>query len=666
MDYINNYWNYYFYGQETIILKPSNKYLNGNSLISILQKDGNDYYLPIDYSIIKIEYMPSVNYQNPEYEFIIEFDNNNVINIDNEHQVQICNIKYNKEQCFMIKFNSLNFPKLPISKMSDFSIILTIAKNNNNYNYISLNTQLYTSTNYLPNIEKILFADRKDIGLCFSGGGPRSFSATLGYIRALHKLNVLKDVKYVSTVSGATWTWIPYTFLNSDANEEKFIGYDIFGDLDKKLTMKDINYTDEKYLGNSLISKAYNFQLFKYVYDALINLDCGEKSRIWAYMLGKILLEPYGLLDTNFFAPNQKIADIFNENPLNTNQKYKLPYNNQRPFIITNTGVVKPDKRGTLTNTDFNLIEMTPLCVGTLSKLKTDDGNYGGHYMNSYSFNPDQFQMKENNIGEVKLLAKNNLNNISYFNLFDMMGSSSTAYGIITDLLGISDVNPSYKLVDTEKNNVKSFDCIDGGVLDNTGILPMLQRQVKNIVLFVNTNNCINVSDNDEEMTKSIDIMLRQLFLGDEEVDKQYYFCYFEYICDLQVFEKERWKEFLNKMRHNIRENDIAYVELKKLKVLKNDNYHLSEYIIDKLQIIYLYETEDWKNNRLSKDVQEYMKKSEIKNFPYYNTIFENNGWIEKELIALTAPEVNLLSDLTYYNMMNNKIINEKFMKIFN
>ena len=124
-----------------------------------------------------------------------------------------------------------------------------------------------------------------------------------------------KKIKYVSAISGATWTWIPYTFLNSNRNEEKFIGYDIFGDLNKKLTMKDVNYTDEKYLGNSLISKAYNYQLIEYIYDAIRHLSSEERTRIWPYMLGKILLEPYDLLDTDFFAPNQEIANIFNEEP---------------------------------------------------------------------------------------------------------------------------------------------------------------------------------------------------------------------------------------------------------------------------------------------------------------------------------------------------------------
>lgn len=662
---MTDYWNYYIYGQMKVKLSPSNRFLNGDSLVSILQKNGEDYYLPMNYSIIKIEYYPSIESHYYDNKFIIEFTNNCTINLDNEQQIQMCNIDYNKEQCFMIKYNSLRLPKLPITQMSNFDIILTIVQNSNKNNYMSLNTQIYTSTKYPENIEKILFHNKKDIGLCFSGGGPRSFSATLGYIRALYRLNVLKDIKYVSCVSGGTWTWIPYIFLESTANEEKFIGYDKFGDLKKKLTMDDINYTDEKYLGNSLISKAYNYQIMTYICESVMNLNRDEKTRVWPYILGKILLEPYNLLTTNFFAPDKNIANIFNENPLNTNQEFKLPYNSDRPFIITNCGVVKPEKRGTLTNTDFNLIEMTPLYSGTLSKMITIDGEYGGHYMNTYSYNAKEFKMNGDNLAEVKLLKQSDLNNISYFNIFDMMGSSSTAYGIITDLLGLSCANPSYRLADINKNSVKSFDCIDGGILDNAGILPMLQRQVKNIVLFVNTDDRIDVSNNDIDMTKSIDVMIRQLFLGDEEVDKEKYFHYFEYISDLKVFEKERWGELLSKMRKNIVENGIAFVEMENLKVLKNDNFNIQEYIIDKLQIIYLYETDDWKNNRLSKDVQDFMKKGEIQNFPYYDTVFENNGWIEREIIALTAPEVNLLSDLTYWNMMNNRIINENFMKLF-
>jgi len=665
MDYVSNYLNYYIYGIEKINLSPSQDFLNGKSLISILQQNGKDYYLPINYTITKIEYIPLTN-KNNIYDFEIHFNNENTIYIDDENQIQMCNINYEIDQCFIIKLNSNSLPTLPLNNINNFNINLTIIKNNKNYNYISLNTLVYKNTILPKKIDEAIVGDKKDIGFCFSGGGPRSFSASIGYIRALYKLNIIKDIKYISCVSGSTWAWIPYTFLDSNADEEKFIGYDIFGNINRKLNIADVNYTDKNYLGNSLISKAYNYQLIKYIYDGIMHLGYNQRSRIWPYMLGKILLEPYKIMNADFFAPNKKIVDIFNEYPLNTNQKYKIPYNKNRPFIITNSGVVKPNKRGTLTNTDFNLIEMTPLYSGTLSILDDGIGKYGGHYLNTYSFNPEKFIMKEKDIAEVKLLSNNNLNNINYLNLFDMMGSSSTAYGIITDYLGLTCANPSYNFVDNNMNIVKSFDCIDGGVLDNAGILPMLQRQVKNIVLFVNTNNKIDISDDDKIMTKSVDIMLRQLFLGDNEVNKQWYFHHFEYICDLQVFETNRWKEFLNKMRHNIKTNDIAYVEMNKLKVLKNDNFQIKEYILDNLQIIYLYETKTWKENRLNDEVRELLNTDELKHFPYYSTIFENNGWIDKEIIALTAPQLNLLSDLTYYNMINNKIINKGIMNIIN
>src|SRR5437763_8337563 len=40
------------------------------------------------------------------------------------------------------------------------------------------------------------------VGLAFSGGGIRSATFNLGVLKALHELNVLKHVDYLSTVSG--------------------------------------------------------------------------------------------------------------------------------------------------------------------------------------------------------------------------------------------------------------------------------------------------------------------------------------------------------------------------------------------------------------------------------------------------------------------------------
>ncbi len=540
--------------------------------------------------------------------------------------------------------------------------------NNISNDNISVNTFNYT---IIPqNFNNILFNHKKNIGFCFSGGGPRSCCATLGYIRALHQMNILKDVKYISCVSGSTWTWIPYTYLSKDYDEEIFIGLDKFKNLDTKLDIKMVEYIDSKYFGNSLVSLASNTQLIEYIYEGFKHMGYGERTRIWPYMLGKIFLEPYDILDTKFFAPNQNIVDIFHANPLNLTEEFKIPYNDDRPFIISNSSIVRPDKKGTLINTDFDLLVMTPLYSGTLAVLKDKDGSFGGNYSNTYSFHPLSYEEQSNNISiaKVNIPLMHSLDDINRFNLFDMMGSSSAAYGIVTELIGLTVVNPSYRLVDREMNKVKYFDCVDGGILDNVGILPMLQNQVKNIVLFINSNNIIMVDKDDIKMTRSIEIALRQLFLGDENVDKQKYFHYFEYINNLKVFDNKdniRWKELLDKMRKNIIENDIAYVEMDDLKVLKNDNFHVKEYKIDKLLIIYLYKSKDWTQNRLNEDVQKLIQTYYYKDFPYYDTIFENSGWFNKELLQLTASEVNLLSDLCHWNVIKNSLINEGIKNLF-
>lgn len=513
---------------------------------------------------------------------------------------------------------------------------LNIFKNALNINNkITLKTSLY---NQLPtSLEKDFLDNKKDIGLCFSGGGPRSFSATLGYIRALYELDLLKDVKYISGISGSTWLLIPFIFSKDTPT---FLGLNIFNKNTKILTNDIIKYTNDKYIGNSLISLASNKQLIEYMYEGFEKLE--NKSRVFPYMLGKIFLEPYNLMNNKFLAPNKEIANYFNS--FNSHIDYLIP-NENLPFLICSTNIAKPDKEKTLINTDFNLIEMTPFYSGTLSKLTTNSGTFGGSLLNTYSYSPTTFK---NNTVE--------LNN-NHFNLYDIIGSSSTAYGIITNLLGLSCANPSYNLVDAKLNKICPFDCVDGGVLDNAGIVPMLRRKVKNIVLFVNTSSKIDVSNGDMELTKSIDIMLRQLFLGDNEVNKETYLYHFEYINNLKVFRngEERWKELIEKIRHNIKESDNAFVELKDLEVLRNDNYQIEEYILDRLQIVYLYQTKDWTNNRLDKDIEM------PENFPYYDTVFQNDGWIEKELLALIPEEVNLLADMTYYNLIKNK----EFMNLF-
>src|SRR5690242_4301356 len=52
----------------------------------------------------------------------------------------------------------------------------------------------------------------KDLGIAFSGGGTRSAAATLGELRGLYENGWLKNVRYMTAVSGGSWTSVPFVY----------------------------------------------------------------------------------------------------------------------------------------------------------------------------------------------------------------------------------------------------------------------------------------------------------------------------------------------------------------------------------------------------------------------------------------------------------------------
>ncbi len=55
-----------------------------------------------------------------------------------------------------------------------------------------------------------------DIALCLSGGGYRAATYALGTLDMLDELDLLNDVKLLSTVSGGTFTGLTYSVWQSE------------------------------------------------------------------------------------------------------------------------------------------------------------------------------------------------------------------------------------------------------------------------------------------------------------------------------------------------------------------------------------------------------------------------------------------------------------------
>jgi hypothetical protein len=58
------------------------------------------------------------------------------------------------------------------------------------------------------------------IGMSLSGGGDRSYVASIGYLSAMHALDLIKDVTYLVGVSGGSWATTVYSFYQNDAVDD--------------------------------------------------------------------------------------------------------------------------------------------------------------------------------------------------------------------------------------------------------------------------------------------------------------------------------------------------------------------------------------------------------------------------------------------------------------
>ena len=67
-------------------------------------------------------------------------------------------------------------------------------------------------------------SSKPNCGIAFSGGGTRSAACVLGQVRGLNNLNILKNVRYISCVSGGAWTSVPFTYLNDTWTDTMFLG----------------------------------------------------------------------------------------------------------------------------------------------------------------------------------------------------------------------------------------------------------------------------------------------------------------------------------------------------------------------------------------------------------------------------------------------------------
>ncbi|MCH7666005.1 MAG: hypothetical protein IH936_08765 [Acidobacteria bacterium] len=367
---------------------------------------------------------------------------------------------------------------------------------------------------------------RPSFGIAFSGGGTRAATATWGQLRGLSEEILLLQAQYLSAVSGGAWTTIPYSFVTAACEPGASKGKrscsggtqgewdDWF--LGQHKSPADLTEKDLEADSGSWVSALSKTQLIRLYLSRLVYRGDETYSRA----LGKRFLDgigQYECLAAGCATPPK--------------HRYFVTHDGQRDRIADRSG-------GTLTVADFTQLvpgrpfpiaggtllakkvragqprdlfpfEMTPLYVGVPQSMTSRfGGRIGGGFVEapawdavSYKFGapegdsaPGILTVEKHQPGRKGIL------NRYRFTLSDVLGGTGGAPVLLLrksglDLLGFPEWNSTAIGEPVAVTGAREFAHGDGGHIDNLGLLPLLSRQVENILVFINAPRPFFVAD---------------------------------------------------------------------------------------------------------------------------------------------------------------------------
>ena len=185
-----------------------------------------------------------------------------------------------------------------------------------------------------------------------------SFSAAvncLGWLQSLQSLDILRKLRYISSVSGASWIAGPLCYLRSHEQLTKFLGEYLYPD---ECTIANLitSVKSEDCFGSCLTDDAVLSNLISFE-----NCIPGIDSRdLWSNLVGKLFFKKFGLNNSQSY-PAMCKSDLSTHYRPYENPKFPIDYclpMSQIPFPIINADIQIDNIGGVLP------IEFTPLYYG--------------------------------------------------------------------------------------------------------------------------------------------------------------------------------------------------------------------------------------------------------------------------------------------------------------
>jgi hypothetical protein len=492
---------------------------------------------------------------------------------------------------------------------------------------------------------------RPDFGIAFSGGGTRSATATIGELRALVQNGWLDRARYITGVSGGSWAAVPFTFSSLPLGE-------LLGPMERPedLSLAVLNQPPQGRLpraiagsrlaasgafeGAEFASRQYagNREVFSIEAQKLLNQVFGTRSgadQTYADMLARAFVGPVvpGARTQLFAWDATQVNRLTQLNPQLTASDF-LTAPAGRPFLVVGGSMIYAHDAFPFPR--LVPVEMTPMYIGARQQF---GGRVGGVYVSPLAYDADAAAIAERldtvGHGVLRIVGRGEGRR---FTLGDVVAVSGAA-----PLLGFTRGKPLSQLADAARffpiyNHltirggsappaVLTQSHGDGGFTDNLGLMPLLARQVHNVMVFV------NAAESFEDT-----IQLQVLFAPIERFE--------DWGGDrsmAMVFPRERWQELKAGLEAARAAGGPVFYCARDWEVLGNVAFNIAPYRGLNICFIYNHDVPAWREH-LAVDTRHALETSRrFRNFPWYST----GGQLQ-----LNNAQVNLLANLSAWSLV--------------
>ena len=437
--------------------------------------------------------------------------------------------------------------------------------------------------------EKLVYPENKLIeiknkcnwGIAVGGAGLRGATLIHGWMRGLYMLNILDKFKYISTVSSGSWYNVLYSYMEDF--DKNFLSYLAPEDC---ILEKILNFSNDNYLN-----------LLKNV-DLKENLGtnmCGEK---WFDIIRQnfTYLEN---LNENYLPCIQNKTNIY------IGIKYKQLRNLENsPYPIIESAIYF---------NELNILEseFTPLYYSIVGEYEDKNSKKIGNII----LDPLLFTCQQN---DIKFIGeKNNILNYELINnpkeiisISDSCALSSNAMGSFLAILNMefffNTTNRLTTIFNVNNNLSQKNMFLDGAIINDTSIFPLLRRLVDKIICFYPNKSELEYYKNFDDILSG-EGLLAALFGRATGNNYDYY------NKKNQIFMSEIWDEFKDYIFNIPKGKSKTY--LLKTKLLINESAGILISYNVEIFFIFNFVSNTW-INKLPKNTFDILPK----NFTYYSS----------------------------------------------